>query len=132
MLYMAMAAAGLLERGSVVGTDDVQASVVVHGQALAVLQRESVVSGPVATAARRAYLDRLTVAEQTGNGGVAAKAARCAHLGAELLSSDDHFAGVLLGTATVRSGLKPGRYPVTIVGHHGRVKKTEYVTVTAR
>ncbi|WP_327320367.1 hypothetical protein [Streptomyces sp. NBC_01235] len=36
------------------------------------------------------------------------------------------------GTATVRSGLKPGSYPVTIVSHHGRVKKTEYVTVTAR
>ncbi|MFF8595876.1 hypothetical protein ACF061_31465 [Streptomyces sp. NPDC015220] len=36
------------------------------------------------------------------------------------------------GTATVRSDLKPGRYPVTIVAHHGRVKRTEYVTVTAR
>lgn len=36
------------------------------------------------------------------------------------------------GTATVRSDLRPGRYPVTIVAHHGRVKKTEYLTVTAR
>lgn len=35
------------------------------------------------------------------------------------------------GTATVRSHLKPGRYPVTVVTHHGRVKKTQYVTVTA-
>ncbi len=37
-----------------------------------------------------------------------------------------------LGTATVRSGLTPGRYPVTIVSHHGRVTNTEYLTVTAR
>lgn len=36
------------------------------------------------------------------------------------------------GTATVRPDLKPGRYAVTIVAHHGRVKKTEYVTVSAR
>ncbi|MFF1542300.1 hypothetical protein [Streptomyces sp. NPDC058291] len=36
------------------------------------------------------------------------------------------------GTATIRSDLKPGRYPVTVVAHHGRVKKTEYVAVTAR
>ncbi|MEU5092905.1 hypothetical protein [Streptomyces sp. NPDC021356] len=36
------------------------------------------------------------------------------------------------GTATVRHDLKPGRYPVTIVAHHGRVKKTEYLTVTGR
>lgn len=35
------------------------------------------------------------------------------------------------GTVTVRSHLKPGRYPVTIVAHHGRVRKTEYLTVTA-
>lgn len=37
-----------------------------------------------------------------------------------------------LGTATVRSDLEPGRYLVTIVAHHGRVKKTGYLTVTAR
>ncbi|MER6350799.1 hypothetical protein ABT186_02820 [Streptomyces sp. NPDC001634] len=35
-------------------------------------------------------------------------------------------------TATIRAGLKPGRYPVTVVAHHGRVKKTGYLTVTAR
>ncbi|WP_234376901.1 hypothetical protein [Streptomyces sp. TP-A0356] len=35
-------------------------------------------------------------------------------------------------TATIRADLKPGRYPVTVVAHHGRVKKTGYVTVTAR
>ncbi|MET8979964.1 hypothetical protein ABZX85_30615 [Streptomyces sp. NPDC004539] len=37
-----------------------------------------------------------------------------------------------IGTATVRPGLKPGRYPVTVVAHHGRVKRTGYVIVTAR
>ncbi|MHC5905065.1 hypothetical protein ACVNF4_14345 [Streptomyces sp. S6] len=35
------------------------------------------------------------------------------------------------GEATIRPGLKPGRYPVTVVAHHGRVKRTAYVTVTA-
>ncbi|MGW1047648.1 hypothetical protein ACWD4N_03880 [Streptomyces sp. NPDC002586] len=33
--------------------------------------------------------------------------------------------------ATLRAGLKPGRYPVTIVSHHGRVTRTAYVIVTA-
>lgn len=37
-----------------------------------------------------------------------------------------------LNTATVRAGLKPGRYPVTVVAHHGRVRKVGYVIVTAR
>ncbi|WP_246561429.1 hypothetical protein [Streptomyces roseirectus] len=36
------------------------------------------------------------------------------------------------GTATIRPDLKPGRYPVTVVAHHGRVKRTGYVTVTGR
>lgn len=36
------------------------------------------------------------------------------------------------GTATLRSGLEPGRYPVTVVAHHGRVKRTVHLTVTAR
>ncbi|MEU6478545.1 hypothetical protein ABZ858_16930 [Streptomyces sp. NPDC047017] len=36
------------------------------------------------------------------------------------------------GTATVRARLKPGRYPVTVVSHHGRVRRTSYLTVTAR
>lgn len=35
-------------------------------------------------------------------------------------------------TATVRADIKPGRYPVTIVAHHGRVKKIGYLMVTAR
>ncbi|MGV9991621.1 hypothetical protein [Streptomyces sp. NPDC003374] len=37
-----------------------------------------------------------------------------------------------LGTATVRSDLRPGRYPVTITAHHGRTKRTAYITVTER
>ncbi|MEU9123615.1 hypothetical protein AB0C96_27710 [Streptomyces sp. NPDC048506] len=37
-----------------------------------------------------------------------------------------------VNTATVRRDLKPGRYPVTVVAHHGRVRKTSYLTVTAR
>jgi len=36
-----------------------------------------------------------------------------------------------IGDATIRPGIEPGRYPVTVVAHHGRVKKTAYVTVTA-
>ncbi|AJC61786.1 exported protein of unknown function [Streptomyces sp. 769] len=37
-----------------------------------------------------------------------------------------------LNTATIRTGLKPGRYPVTIIAHHHRVIKVGYVTVTTR
>ncbi|WP_416969577.1 hypothetical protein [Streptomyces sp. 4F14] len=37
-----------------------------------------------------------------------------------------------VGTATVRPGLRPGRYPVTVVSHHGRTQRTGYLTVTAR
>ncbi len=35
-------------------------------------------------------------------------------------------------TATIHDGLKPGRYPVTVVAHHRRVMKVGYLTVTAR
>ncbi len=34
------------------------------------------------------------------------------------------------GPARIRDGLTPGSYPVTIVSHHGRVKKTGHVLVT--
>ncbi|MEU9499966.1 hypothetical protein [Streptomyces sp. NPDC048196] len=37
-----------------------------------------------------------------------------------------------VNTATIRTDIKPGRYPVTVVAHHGRVKKVGYVIVTAR
>ncbi|MGR6968766.1 hypothetical protein ACU639_04010 [Streptomyces cynarae] len=37
-----------------------------------------------------------------------------------------------IGTATLRGDLEPGRYPVTVVAHHGRVKKTGYLTVKPR
>jgi hypothetical protein len=52
-------------------------------------------------------------------------------LGGELKGADGDDPR-FFGTATIRSDLKPGRYPVTVVAHHGRVKKTEYVAVTAR
>ncbi len=35
-----------------------------------------------------------------------------------------------IGTARVHSGLAPGRYPVTVVAHHGRVHRTRFLTVT--
>ncbi|ARZ69854.1 hypothetical protein SMD11_4246 [Streptomyces albireticuli] len=35
-----------------------------------------------------------------------------------------------LGPARVRADLEPGRYPVTVVSHHGRVKRTGRITVT--
>ncbi|MEU7058108.1 hypothetical protein [Streptomyces sp. NPDC046197] len=35
-------------------------------------------------------------------------------------------------TATIRADVRPGRYPVVISAHHGRVKKQGYVIVTAR
>lgn len=35
-----------------------------------------------------------------------------------------------LGPARVREDLAPGRYPVTVVSHHGRVKRTGRLTVT--
>ncbi|MGW9042940.1 hypothetical protein ACWGQL_10340 [Streptomyces lydicus] len=34
-------------------------------------------------------------------------------------------------TATIRTDIKPGRYPVTVVAHRGRVRKVGYVTVMA-
>ncbi|AEW92485.1 MULTISPECIES: hypothetical protein [Streptomycetaceae] len=36
-----------------------------------------------------------------------------------------------IGVARVRTGLRPGSYPVTVVSHHGRVVKTRRLTVTA-
>lgn len=37
---------------------------------------------------------------------------------------------IFWGPARVKPDLKPGSYPVTVVTHHGRVKKTGYLTVT--
>ncbi|MBZ6477885.1 hypothetical protein [Streptomyces griseocarneus] len=34
------------------------------------------------------------------------------------------------GPARVRAGLEPGRYPVTVISHHGRVKRTGHLVVT--
>ncbi|WKX70651.1 hypothetical protein [Streptomyces sp. XD-27] len=41
---------------------------------------------------------------------------------------DDHRR--FYGPARVRRGLEPGTYPVTVVSHHGRVKKTAEIVVT--
>ncbi|ANP52331.1 hypothetical protein J2Z21_008763 [Streptomyces griseochromogenes] len=37
---------------------------------------------------------------------------------------------IFWGPARIKSDLKRGSYPVTIVSHHGRVKKTSYLTIT--
>ncbi|MFD8396156.1 hypothetical protein ACFV2N_44960 [Streptomyces sp. NPDC059680] len=37
---------------------------------------------------------------------------------------------VFWGPARIKPGLAPGTYPVTVVSHRGRVKKTSYLTVT--
>lgn len=52
------------------------------------------------------------------------------------LKRDDSKAGDgdvprYFGPARVRSGLEAGRYPVTVVSHHGRVKKTGQLFITA-
>ncbi|MFD8543187.1 hypothetical protein [Streptomyces sp. NPDC059649] len=53
------------------------------------------------------------------------------HLRADDSKASDGDDPRFLGTATIRTDIKPGRYPVTVVAHHGRVKKVGYVTVTA-
>lgn len=53
------------------------------------------------------------------------------HLRADDSKSADGDDPRFLGTATIRTDIKPGRYPVTVVAHHGRVRKVGYVTVTA-
>ncbi|AKJ15442.1 hypothetical protein ABB07_36890 [Streptomyces incarnatus] len=37
---------------------------------------------------------------------------------------------IFWGPARIKPGLAPGTYPVTVVSHRGRVKKTSYLTVT--
>ncbi|MEE4419067.1 hypothetical protein [Streptomyces bugieae] len=54
------------------------------------------------------------------------------HLRADDSKSADGDDPRFLNTATIRADLEPGRYPVTVVAHHGRVKKVGYVIVTAR
>ncbi|MFI9724345.1 hypothetical protein ACIHFE_32710 [Streptomyces sp. NPDC052396] len=53
-----------------------------------------------------------------------------------LLKRDDSKAGDgddprFYGPARIRAGLDQGSYPVTVVSHHGRVKRTERLLVTA-
>ncbi|MFF0134571.1 hypothetical protein ACFYTG_54930 [Streptomyces mirabilis] len=54
------------------------------------------------------------------------------HLNRDSSKSADGDDPRYFNTATVRTDIKPGRYPVTIVAHHGRVKKIGYLIVTAR
>ncbi|MEU9478016.1 hypothetical protein [Streptomyces sp. NPDC048191] len=37
---------------------------------------------------------------------------------------------IFWGAARIKPGLRPGSYPVTVVSHRGRVKKTSYLTVS--
>ncbi|MFC9646707.1 hypothetical protein ACFTZF_51270, partial [Streptomyces mirabilis] len=54
------------------------------------------------------------------------------HLNRDSSKSADGDDPRYFNTATVRTDIKPGRYPVTIVAHHGRVKKIGYLMVTTR
>ncbi|MER6310995.1 hypothetical protein [Streptomyces sp. NPDC001657] len=54
------------------------------------------------------------------------------HLRSDDSKSADGDNPRFVDTATIRTDIKPGRYPVTVVAHHGRVKKVGYVIVTAR
>ncbi|WEO97546.1 hypothetical protein A6P39_027970 [Streptomyces sp. FXJ1.172] len=56
---------------------------------------------------------------------------RAVRLGRDTSKGADGDDPRYFGTATLRAGLKPGRYPVTVVSHHGRVTRTAYVIVTA-
>ncbi|OLZ66693.1 hypothetical protein AV521_27180 [Streptomyces sp. IMTB 2501] len=53
------------------------------------------------------------------------------HLGRDTSKGADGDDPRYFGTAGLRTGLEPGRYPVTVVSHHGRVTRTAYVIVTA-
>ncbi len=57
---------------------------------------------------------------------------RILHLRSDDSKSADGDDPRFLDTATIRADIKPGRYPVTVIAHHGRVKKVGYVIVTAR
>ncbi|GHI10335.1 hypothetical protein AQI88_40575 [Streptomyces cellostaticus] len=48
----------------------------------------------------------------------------------DLLKGHEMDAPMFWGPARIKPGLKPGRYPVTVVSHRGRVKKTSSLTVT--
>ncbi|MGW0883423.1 hypothetical protein [Streptomyces sp. NPDC002671] len=53
-----------------------------------------------------------------------------AKLKADDLKGHEGDAPIFWGPARIKPDLKPGSYPVTVVSHHGRVKKTGYLTVT--
>ncbi|MEU0009024.1 hypothetical protein ABZ079_33370 [Streptomyces sp. NPDC006314] len=53
-----------------------------------------------------------------------------ARLKSDLVKGHEGDDPIFWGPARVKPGLKPGSYPVTVVSHRGRVKKTGYLTVT--
>ncbi|MEV6118293.1 hypothetical protein AB0L59_38940 [Streptomyces sp. NPDC052109] len=53
-----------------------------------------------------------------------------AKLSFDLLKGREGDDPIFWGPARVRPDLEPGSYPVTVVSHRGRVKKTSYLTVT--
>ncbi|MGW2419472.1 hypothetical protein ACWC0C_09475 [Streptomyces sp. NPDC001709] len=53
-----------------------------------------------------------------------------AKLSFDLLKGHEGDDPLFWGPARIKPDLKPGSYPVTIVSHSGRVKKTSYLTVT--
>ncbi|MFI1167004.1 hypothetical protein ACH4UM_26240 [Streptomyces sp. NPDC020801] len=53
-----------------------------------------------------------------------------AKLKSDLLKGHEMDAPTFWGAARIKPGLKPGSYPVTVVSHRGRVKRTSYLTVT--
>ncbi|MGW1282403.1 hypothetical protein ACWDBD_25455 [Streptomyces sp. NPDC001118] len=53
-----------------------------------------------------------------------------AKLSFDVLKGHEEDPPLFWGPARIKPGLKPGSYPVTVVSHRGRVKKTSYLTVT--
>jgi hypothetical protein len=53
-----------------------------------------------------------------------------ARLKSDLLKGHEMDDPVFWGPARIKPGLEPGTYPVTVVSHRGRVRKTSYLTVT--
>ncbi|MFI9048327.1 hypothetical protein [Streptomyces sp. NPDC053427] len=53
-----------------------------------------------------------------------------AELKADLLKGHEEDAPIFWGPARIKPDLKPGSYPVTVISHRGRVKKTSYLNVT--
>ncbi|EST34642.1 hypothetical protein [Streptomyces roseochromogenus] len=53
-----------------------------------------------------------------------------ARLASDVIKGHEMDPPLFWGPARIKPGLKPGRYPVTVVSHRGRVTKNSYLTVT--